>query len=97
MVRRALGDREGQETFALDELTRAMDEDPVTKDQIRRYSARIVGEAFTQTGRALRPSPASVRCLRTTRVTNRFVIALLERHRVRLDRLGIDTLDDEDE
>ena len=97
VVRRALGDREGQETFALDELTRAMDEDPVTKEQVRRYSARIVGEAFTQTGRALEAVSGLRSLLEGDSGTTRFVIALLERHRVRLDRLGIDTLDEDDE
>src|SRR2546426_8012101 len=53
VVHRALGDREGQEMFALDELTRAIDEDPGAKERIRRFAQRIVGEAFTQTARAL--------------------------------------------
>src|SRR2546428_10073325 len=53
VVRRALGDREAQETFALDELHRVMGEDPAVKERIRKYAQRIVGEGFTQTGRAL--------------------------------------------
>src|SRR5438874_141390 len=53
IIRRALGDREDQETFALDELTRAMAEDPGVKDRIRLYAQRVVGEAFTQTARAM--------------------------------------------
>src|SRR5438552_3288818 len=57
IVRRALGNREDQEEFALEELTRAMKADPGLDDAIRRYSRRIMGEAFTQTSR---PSPSSV-------------------------------------
>src|SRR5437870_11987325 len=52
VVRRALGDREAQETFALDELHRVMEDDPAARERIRKYAQRIVGEGFTQTGRA---------------------------------------------
>jgi hypothetical protein len=95
IVRRALGDREGQETFALDELTRAMEADPTLSDRIRRYSQRIVGEAFTQTARALEATEGMRTLLGGHDAGRRFVLTLLERHRHRLDRLGIETVDEE--
>ena len=42
VVRRALGDREDQETFALDELSRAMQEDPAV-DRLDRAVERLHG------------------------------------------------------
>jgi hypothetical protein len=93
VVRRALGDREGQETFALDELTRAIDEDPNAKERIRRYAQRIVGEAFTQTARALGGTEGLRALLGGEEAGKRFVLSLLDGHRQRLDRLGIEPVD----
>jgi hypothetical protein len=93
VVRRALGDREGQETFALDELTRAIDEDPNAKERIRRYAQRIVGEAFTQTARALGATEGLRALLGGEEAGKRFVLSLLDGHRQRLDRLGIEPVD----
>jgi hypothetical protein len=93
VVRRALGDREGQETFALDELTRAMERDPEVSGQIRAYTQRIVGEAFTQTGRALDETQGLRTLLGGEEAGKRFVLSLLDRHRQRVDRLGIDPVD----
>ncbi len=93
VVRRALGDREGQETFALDELTRAMERDPAVSEQIRAYTQRIVGEAFTQTGRALEETQGLRTLLGGEEAGKRFVLSLLDRHRQRVDRLGIDPVD----
>jgi hypothetical protein len=95
VVRKALGDREGQETFALDELTRAMEADPSLGERIRSYSQRIVGEAFTQTARALEATEAMKTLLGGHEAGKRFVLTLLERHRQRLDRLGIEAVDEE--
>lgn len=95
VVRKALGDREDQETFALDELTRALEADPAVSDRIRRYSQRIVGEAFTQTARAMEATEGMRTLLGGHEAGKRFVITLLERHRHRLDRLGIETIDEE--
>src|SRR5438445_3951784 len=63
IVRRALGNREDQEEFALEELTRAMQAVPDLADAIRRYSRRIMGEACTQTSRALEQSEGLKRLL----------------------------------
>src|SRR2546430_6477524 len=93
VVRRALGDREGQETFALDELHRVMGEDPAVKERIRKYAQRIVGEGFTQTGRALEVAEGLRSLLGGEEGGKRFVLALLDRHRQRLDRLGVEPVD----
>ena len=95
VVRRALGDREGQEGFALDELTRALAEVPGNAERIREYSQRIVGEAFTQTGRALEATEGMRMLLGGNEAGKRLVLSLLERHRLRLDRLGIEPVDPE--
>src|SRR2546426_5066510 len=93
VVRRALGDREGEETFALDELTRAIERDPNTKERIRRYSQRIVGEAFTQTAKALGATEGLRALLGGEEAGKRFVLSLLDGHRQRLDRLGIEPVE----
>ena len=93
IVRRALGDREGQETFALDELTRAMEEDPSVSERIRRYTQRVIGEAFTQTARALEKADGLRLLLGGEEGGKRFILGLLDRHRHRIDRLGIETVD----
>jgi hypothetical protein len=95
VIRRALGDREGQETFALDELTRAMEREPAVAERIRRYSQIIVGEAFTQTGRALEATQGLRTLLGGEEAGKRFILSLLESHRQRLDRLGIEPVDTE--
>jgi tRNA-(MS[2]IO[6]A)-hydroxylase MiaE-like protein len=94
VIRRALGSREDQETFALDELTRAMSEDPTVAERIRLYSQRVVGEAFTQTARAIERTEGLRTLLGGDEGGKRFVLSLLDRHRQRLDRLGIDPVDD---
>jgi len=96
VVRRALGDRESQEVFALDELTRALRADPTTSERIRRYAQRIVGEAFTQTARALEATEGLRTLLGGNEAGKRFILSLLDSHRQRLDRLGIDPVESSD-
>lgn len=93
IVRRALGDREGQETFALDELTRAMADDSSASERIRRYTQRVIGEAFTQTARALERADGLRLLLGGEEGGKRFILGLLDRHRHRIDRLGIERVD----
>lgn len=93
IVRRALGDREDVESFALDELTRAMEEDPEARERIRRYTQRIVGEAVTQTARALEATTGLRALLGGEEGGKRFVLSMLDRHRQRIDRLGIESVD----
>ena len=93
VVRRALGDREAQEGFALDELTRALAADPENAERIRSYAQRVIGEAFTQTGRALEATEGMRALLGGADGGKRLVLSLLERHRLRLDRLGIEPVE----
>jgi hypothetical protein len=93
VVRRALGDREAQESFALEELTTAMARDPSLAERIRRYAQIIVGEAFTQTGRALEATQGLRTLLGGEEAGKRFILSLLDRHRHRLDRLGIEPVE----
>src|SRR6266567_4133789 len=89
-----LVDREGQETFALDELTRAMEQDPEAAERIRLYAQRVVGEAFTQTARAMEATEGLRTLMGGQEGGKRLVLLLLDRHRQRLDRLGIDPVDE---
>lgn len=93
IIRRALGDREDQEVFALDELTRIIQHDPSAAERIRRYAVRISGEALTQTARALEAAPGVRSLLGGDEGGKRAVLHLLESHRERLDRLGIEPVD----
>ena len=93
VVRRALGDRESIEQFALDELTRAMERNPEAQEQIRAYIQRIVGEAVTQTARALDQTKGLRELLGGEEAGKRFVLSMLDRHRHRIDRLGIEPVD----
>jgi hypothetical protein len=93
VVRRALREREDQETFALDELTRAIRDDPAVSERIRKFSQRIVGEAFTQTSRALGATEGLRALLGGEEAGKRFVIQMLDGHRQRLDRLGIEPVE----
>ena len=94
IVRRTQGEREAQATFALDELTRAMEEDPSNRERIRVYSQRIVGEGVTQTARAMEATEGLRALLGGSDPGKRLVLSMLDRHRQRLDRLGIDPVDE---
>ena len=94
IIRRTQGERQAQETFALDELTRAMEDDPRTRDRIRAYAQRIVGEAVTQAARAIENTEGLRGLLGGSEAGKRLVLQILDGHRVRLDRLGIDPVDD---
>jgi len=94
VIKRALGDREGQETFALDELTRAMREDPEARERIRLYAQRVIGEAFTQTARAIEATEGLRTLLGGDDGGKRLVLSMLDHHRQRLDRLGIDPIEE---
>lgn len=97
VVKKTMGEREDLETFALDELKRAMDSDPSAKERIAAYSRRISGEAFTQTKKALESSAALKELLGGEEGEKRLLLQLLESHRVRLDRLGIDLMESDDD
>jgi hypothetical protein len=65
----------------------------VANERIRLYSQRIVGEAFTQTARALEATEGLRTLLGGDEAGKRFILSLLDRHRQRLDRLGIDPVE----
>lgn len=93
IVRLTLGEREWQESFALEELVRAMEEDAAQAERIAAYSRRIAGEALTQTRRALVQAGRLREALGGDEGEKRMVLSLLERHRARLDRLGIERVE----
>jgi hypothetical protein len=94
VVRRALSDRDDQESFALDEITRSLSEDPSAADRLAHYSRRVIGEALTQTRRALDQTDALRSLLGGEEGEKRLLLELLQRHRVRLDRMGIEPVDE---
>lgn len=97
LIRRALGDRDHQEQFALDELTRILREDSTAGERITAYARRVIGEAITQTGRALEATRGIRSLLGGEENQKQVVLSLLERHRQRMDRLGIESVDGQDD
>jgi hypothetical protein len=94
VVRRALSDRDEQESFALDEISRQIDGDPKTAERLARYSRRVIGDALTQTRRALDGTDALRHLLGGEEGEKRMLLDLLGRHRVRLDRMGVEPVDE---
>ncbi|MFN2544664.1 MAG: ferritin-like fold-containing protein [Actinomycetota bacterium] len=95
IIRRTLGDRQDQETFALDELKRVMEADPGATERIAAFSRKIAGEALTQTRHAMTETLVLFDLLGGDEAEKALVLRLLEGHRARLDRLGVDPLDPE--
>jgi hypothetical protein len=93
VVRTTISSRDEQEAFALDELTRILERDPRAADRVAEYSRRVIGEAMTQTARALSATTALRELLGGDEVEKRALLDLLEGHRRRLDRLGIEPVD----
>lgn len=93
VVRRALLDRDEQESYALDELTRLLEEDPRRRDRVAAYARRIIGEGITQARRALVATGTIRSLLGGEEGEKRLILDLWERLRVRLDRLGIEPVD----
>jgi hypothetical protein len=95
IIRRTLGDRQDQESFALDELKRAMEADPRSIERIAAYARRIAGEALTQTRQAMTATLVLLDLLGGEEAEKALVLKLLEGHRVRMDRLGVEPLEPE--
>jgi hypothetical protein len=93
VVRRSLAERDEQDAFALDEITAGISDDPGAADRIGEYARRIIGEALTQTRRALNESDAVRTLLPEEQGEKRLLLDMLDRHRRRLDRLGIELVD----
>jgi hypothetical protein len=94
VVRRALSDRDEQESFALNEITRIIDEDPSAVERLAAYTRRVIGEALTQTRRALDQTDALRSLLGGMEGEKHLLLDLLQRHRVRLDRMGVEPVDE---
>jgi hypothetical protein len=94
VVRRALSDRDEQESFALDEISRQIDGDSRAAERLAAYTRRVIGEALTQTRRALDGTDALRHLLGGEEGEKRLLLDLLGRHRVRLDRMGVEPVDE---
>ena len=94
VVRRALSDRDEQESFALNEITRLIESDPGAVQRLAAYSRRVIGEALTQTRRALDETDALRSLLGGPEGEKRLLLDLLGRHRERLDRMGVEPVDE---
>jgi len=93
VVRRALAERDEQDAFALDEVGRGLEADPGAADRLAAYARRVIGEALTQTRRALNETEAIRRLLGGEEGEKRLLLDLLGRHRERLERMGIELVD----
>lgn len=93
IVVRQLSDRADQESFALDEIARGIDDDPGAAERVAAYARRVIGEALTQTRRALDETDAVRTLLGGEEGEKRLLLDLLQRHRGRLDRMGIEPVD----
>ena len=94
LVRSALSDRDAQEAFALDELTRGTADDPAARERVAVYSRKVIGEALTHTRRALTDTGALSELVGGAEGEKRMLLEILERHRERFDRLGIEPVDE---
>lgn len=94
VVRSSLSDRDEQDAFSLDEITRSIEEDAAAGDRMAVYARRVIGEALTQTRRALDETDSVRTLLEGEEAEKRLLLDLLERHRVRLDRLGIEPVEE---
>jgi len=97
VVRRALCERDEQDAFALDQVTAALRDDPARTERVAAYARRVAGEALTQTRRALDSSDEITEMLGGEEGEKRLLLDLLDKHRRRLDRLGIEAVDAEPE
>lgn len=97
VVRRALCERDDQDAFSLDQVTAALEQDPSRIERVAAYARRVAGEALTQTRRALDSSDAITELLGGEEGEKRLLLDLLDKHRRRLDRLGIEAVDSEPE
>lgn len=94
LLRRTLAERDAEEAFALDELKRGMESDPSARDRVATYSRRVVGEALTQTRKALTETGALSELFGGPAGEKRVLLDILDRHRIRLDRLGIEPVEE---
>ena len=92
-VRRALTDRGEQESFALQQIMEALSLDgDAAQDRMRAFAGTMVGQALNTLREALETSDA-LEVVLGEGGTKDVVLELLGRHRERLERLGLDTLE----
>ena len=94
LLRRTLAERDAEEAFALDELKRGMEADPSARERVAAYSRRVVGEALTQTRKAMTETGALSELFGGPEGEKRLLLDILDRHRIRLDRLGIEPVEE---
>lgn len=93
-VRLALTNRAEQEAFALRQIADALQDDAEkAQEQIARFAGAMVGEALSRLRQALLESDALQIVLGEGSVKE-LVLEILGRHRERLERLGLDTIDE---
>jgi len=92
-VRRALSDRSEQEAFALEQIMEALSLDgDEAQQRMRAFAGTMVGQALNTLREALETSDA-LEVVLGEGGTKEVVLELLGRHRERLERLGLDTLE----
>jgi hypothetical protein len=94
LIRATLADRADQDAFALDEITSGIDGRPGETDRVASYARRVIGEALTHTRRALDESRVLRTLLGDQEGEKRLLLDMLDRHRARLDQLGIEPLEE---
>lgn len=94
-VQRALTGRTDQEAFALEQINAVLGaEGEEGQARIRSFAGAMVGEALTAFREALEAADALEVILGGPDGVKEAVLELLGRHRERLERLGLDTLDE---
>jgi len=92
-VRRSLTDRGDQETFALEQILEALSRDgDEAQKRMRAFAGTMVGQALNTLREALETSDA-LEVVLGEGGTKEVVLELLGRHRERLERLGLDTIE----
>lgn len=95
VVDRALRGRDEQSAFALDQVKAALASAPGSVERVAAYVRRVAGEALTQTRRALDENETLRGVLGGEEGQKRILLDLLDKHRRRLDRLGIEPVEEE--
>ncbi|HEV2686301.1 MAG TPA: ferritin-like fold-containing protein [Actinomycetota bacterium] len=92
-VRRSLTDRGEQETFALEQIMEALSQgDDEAQKRMRAFAGTMVGQALNTLREALETSDA-LEVVLGEGGTKEVVLELLGRHRERLERLGLDSIE----
>ncbi len=92
-VRRALTDRSEQEAFALEQIMEALSLDgDDAQHRMRAFAGTMVGQALNTLREALETSDA-LEVVLGEGGTKEVVLELLGRHRERLERLGLDSIE----